>query len=133
MKKILSILSILVLALSLGACTMTSSVDLASVAKASNMKNITTGDGTFENYTATGQFKGREIGFGIGFPFIKIFEIYPGKSNEALLTEVAKLAASPEGGKANAMINVCPASETFAGFIIGVYFDSCKGTGIKLK
>ncbi len=38
----------------------------------------------------------------------------------------------PEG-KANAMINVCPASETFAGFIIGVYIDSCKGTGIKLK
>ena len=133
MKKILSILSIVALALSLGACTMTSSVDLAAVAKASNMKNITTGDGTFENYTATGQFKGREIGFGIGFPFIKILEIYPGKSNEALLTEVAKLAASPEGGKATAMINVCPASETFAGFIIGVYIDSCKGTGIKLK
>ena len=112
---------------------MISSVDLAAVAKASNMKNITTGDGTFEHYTATGQFKGSEIGFGIGFPFIKILEIYPGKSNEALLTEVAKLAASPEGGKATAMINVCPASETFAGFIIGVYIDSCKGTGIKLK
>jgi hypothetical protein len=133
MEKMLSMLSIVSLALSLGACTMTSSVDLAAVAKASNMKNITTGDGMFENYTATGQFKGREIGFGIGFPFIKILEIYPGKSNEALLTELAKLAASPEGGKANAMINVCPASETFAGFIIGVYIDSCRGTGIKLK
>ena len=133
MKKILSILSILALALSLGACAMTSSVDLGAVAKQAGMKNITTGDGTFANYTATGQFKGREIGFGIGFPFIKILEIYPGKSNEALLTDVAKFAASPEGGKANAMINVCPASETFAGFIIGVYIDTCKGTGIKLK
>jgi len=131
MKKILSILSIAALALSLGACASVSSVNLAQVAKDSNMKNITTGDGTFENYTATGQYKGREIGFGIGFPFIKIFEIYPGKSNEALLTDVAKTAATE--GKANAMINVCPASETFAGFIIGVYIDTCKGTGIKLK
>ena len=75
MKKILSILSIAALVLSLGACTMTSSVDLAAVAKASNMKNITTGDGTFENYTAVGEFKGKEIGFGIGLPFLKIFEI----------------------------------------------------------
>jgi hypothetical protein len=131
MKKILSILSILALALSLGACAMTSSVDLGAVAKQSSMKNITTGDGTFENYTAVGEFKGKEIGFGIGFPFIKLFEIYPGKSNEALLTDVAKMASTE--GKANAMINVCPASETFAGFIIGVYIDTCKGTGIKLK
>lgn len=131
MKKILSILSILALTLSLGACAMTSSVDLGAVAKQSSMKNITTGDGTFENYTAVGEFKGKEIGFGIGFPFIKLFEIYPGKSNEALLTDVAKMASTE--GKANAMINVCPASETFAGFIIGVYIDTCKGTGIKLK
>ena len=131
MKKLLSILSIVALAVSLGACAMTSSVDLAAVAKVSNMKNITTGDGTFENYTAVGEFKGKEIGFGIGLPFLKIFEIYPGKSNEALLTDVAKTAATE--GKANAMINVCPANETFAGFIIGVYIDTCKGTGIKLK
>ncbi len=131
MKKILSIFSLVALALSLGACSTVSSVNLAAVAKQANMKNMTTGDGTFENYTATGQYKGREIGFGIGFPFIKILEIYPGKSNEALLTDVAKTAATE--GKANAMINVCPASETFAGFIIGVYIDTCKGTGIKLK
>ena len=131
MKKIFSILSIAALALSLGACASVSSVNLAQVAKDSNMKNITTGDGTFENYTATGQYKGREIGFGIGLPFIKLFEIYPAKTNEALLTDVAKMAATD--GKANAMINVSPASETFAGFIIGVYIDSCRGTGIKLK
>jgi hypothetical protein len=31
------------------------------------------------------------------------------------------------------MINVTPASENFAGFIIGMYIDTCKGTGIKLK
>lgn len=131
MKKMLSILSIAALALSLGACATISSVDLAAVAKQANMKNITTGDGTFENYTAAGEYKGREIGFGLGIPFIKFLEIYPGKSNEALLTDVAKTAATE--GKANAMINVCPASETFAGFIIGVYIDTCKGTGIKLK
>lgn len=130
MKKILSILSILALALSLGACAMTSSVDLGAVAKQSSMKNITTGDGTFEHYTAVGEFKGKEIGFGIGFPFIKLFEIYPGKSNEALLTDTAK-DASRAG--ANAMINVTPASENFAGFIIGMYIDTCKGTGIKVK
>jgi hypothetical protein len=130
-KKTLFIVSIVALAMSLVACASVSSVDLAAVAKQANMKNITTGDGTFENYTATGAYKGREIGFGIGFPFIKIFEIYPGKSSEALLTDVAKTAATE--GKANAMINVCPASETFAGFIIGVYIDTCKGTGIKLK
>ena len=131
MKKLFSILSIAALALSLGACASVSSVNLTQVAKDSSMKNITTGDGTFENYTATGQYKGKEIGFGIGFPFIKLFEIYPAKTNEALQTDVAKKAATD--GKANAMINVCPASETFAGFIIGVYIDSCRGTGIKLK
>jgi len=130
MKKILSILGVMALALSLGACATVSSVDLAAVAKQANMKNVTTGDGNFANYTAVGQFKGSEIGFGIGFPFIKILGIYPGSSNEALLTDVAK-EASRSG--ANAMINVCPANETFAGFIIGVYIDTCKGTGIKLK
>lgn len=98
--------------------------------KAAGMKNITTGDGTFENYTAVGSFRGKEIGFGIGFPFLKIFEIYPGKTNEELLTDVAKDAAK---AGSNNMINVCPASENFAGFIIGIYFDSCRGTGIKTK
>jgi len=66
----------------------------------------------------------------LGIPCIKFLEIYPGKSNEPLLSDEAKTAATE--GKANAMINVCPASETFAGFIIGVYSDTCKGTGIKL-
>ncbi len=80
MKKILSILSIVALALSLGACAMVSSVDLAAVAKQANMKNITTGDGTFENYTATGEYKGREIGFGIGIPFIKFLKFIRAKA-----------------------------------------------------
>jgi len=133
MKKLLFILGIIALAFNLGGCASVSSVDLGAVAKQAGMKNITTGDGTFENYTATGSFKGTEIGFGIGLPFIKILEIYPAKTNEALLTDIAKMAASQDGGRANAMINVCPVSETFAGFIIGVYVDTCKGTGIKLK
>lgn len=130
MKKILSIVSICALVFSLGACATVSSVDLAAVAKQAKMKNVTTGDGTFENYTAVGEYRGKEIGFGIGFPFIKIMEIFPGKTNEALLTDAAQEASA---AGANAMINVCPASENFAGFLIGVYFDSCKGTGIKLK
>jgi hypothetical protein len=130
MKKTLSLLSIIALAFGLGACATVSSVDLAAVAKQANLKNVTTGDGTFENYTAVGEYRGKEIGFGIGFPFIKIFEIFPGKSNEALLTDAARQAAQ---AGATAMINVSPATENFAGFIIGLYFDSCKGTGIKLK
>lgn len=130
MKKALSLLSSIALAFSLGACAMVSSVDLAAVAKQANMKNVTTGDGTFADYKAVGEYKGREIGFGLGIPFIKFFEIYPGKTNEALLTDAAK-EASRAG--ANAMINVTPASETFAGFIIGLYIDTCKGTGIKVK
>lgn len=130
MKKLITLCSILAFTLSLGACATVSKVDLAAVEKAAGMKNITTGDGTFENYTAVGAFKGKEIGFGIGLPFLKIFEIYPGKTNEDLLTDVAKDAAK---AGSNNMINVNPASENFAGFIIGVYFDSCKGTGIKTK
>ncbi len=130
MKKALSLLSIIALAFSLGACAMVSSVDLDAVAKQAKMKNVTTGDGTFADYTAVGEYKGKEIGFGLGIPFIKLLEIYPGKTNEALLTDAAQ-AASKEG--ADAMINVDPATETFAGFIIGLYIDTCEGTGIKLK
>lgn len=130
MKKLISLLSIIALAITLGACASVKKVDLASVEKAASMKNITTGDGTFENYTALGAYCGKEIGFGLGFPFIKLLEIYPAKTNEDLLTDVAKDASR---GGANAMINVCPASENFFGFIIGVYFDKAKGTGIKTK
>jgi len=57
-------------------------------------------------------------------------ELYPAKSNEALLTDVAKDASA---AGANAMINVTPASGFFGGFIIGLYFDSACGTGIKTK
>ena len=54
MKKFLLLLGIIALSMSLGACATVSKVDLAGVAKSAGMKNITTGDGTFENYTATG-------------------------------------------------------------------------------
>jgi len=130
MKKLLTVLSIVVFTMSLGACATVSKVDLAGVAKSAKMKNITTGDGTFENYTATGQHKGKEIGIGLGIFCWKFMELFPAKSNEALLTDVA-IDASNAG--ANAMINVTPASEFFGGFIIGLYFDKACGTGIKTK
>lgn len=130
MKRLIALLGIVVLGMSLGACATVSKVDLAGVAKSTGMKNITTGDGTFENYTATGFHKGKEIGIGIGIFGLKFMELYPAKSNEALLTDVAK-DASKTG--ANAMINVMPASEFFGGFIIGLYFDKAYGTGIKTK
>lgn len=130
MKRLISLICIVVFGMGLGACATVSKVDLAGVAKSAGMKNITTGDGTFENYTATGYHKGKEIGIGLGIFGWKFMELYPAKSNEALLTDVAK-DASKAG--ANAMINVMPASELFGGFIIGIYFDSAHGTGIKTK
>lgn len=130
MKRLLALVTILGLTMALGACATVSKVDLASVAKSTSMKNITTGDGTFENYTATGYHKGKEIGIGLGIFMWKFMELYPGKTNEDLLTDVAK-DASQKG--ANAMINVTPACESFYGFIIGLYVDSAKGTGIKTR
>lgn len=122
------------LALALGLVAATSScayigggTDLSDVADENGMINVTTGDGTFENYTATGHHTGTEIGIGLGLPMLKLLELYPAASNEDLLSDVAG-SASADG--ANAMINVTPHKSFFMGFIIGLYIDSAQGTGI---
>ncbi|MBI1784605.1 hypothetical protein HYR69_05620 [Candidatus Sumerlaeota bacterium] len=134
MKKSLMLLSTLAMALSLGGCMYWGSgTNLAQVAKENNMINVTTGDGTFENYKATGFYRGTEFGIAVGIPgMIKIQELFPVQSNEALLGRIAKSAA---GDGANAMINVTPHQESYFGFpffIVGLYVDRTEGTGIKV-
>ncbi|HOR26468.1 MAG TPA: hypothetical protein PLS90_00200 [Candidatus Sumerlaeota bacterium] len=108
--------------------------DLAAVASRSGMSNVTTGDGTFENYTATGHYTGMDVGIAVGIPFLtKLFEIFPMRSNEELLGDVAQTAA---GDGADAMINVTPAASVFTGFpfgILGIYVDRAEGTGIRSR
>jgi len=132
MKKVL--LAILVATLLAGCAYLPAKTNLGQVAKDTGMKNITTGDGTFENYTATGYHEGTEVGIALGLPFIgKFMELYPVQSNEKLLEEVAK-SAKEDG--ANAMINVTPHKEFYMGFpffFLGIYVDSAKGTGIDVK
>jgi len=135
MKRISLLILTVGLALVLNGCAyLPGGTDLSDVADEVGLSNITTGDGTFENYTATGHFTGTEIGIGIGLPGIgKFFEIYPQQSNEGLLSEAAQDAK--EDG-ADAMINVTPHAELYTGFpfgIIGIYVDTCQGTGIKMK
>ncbi len=108
--------------------------DLAEVARRAELSNVTTGDGTFEDYTATGHHSATEIGIGVGIPFlVKLFEIYPAATNEDLLTDAAREA---KAGGADAMINVTPNKTLYTGipfFIVGIYVDSNEGTGIRSR
>lgn len=108
--------------------------DLSDVADRAGLSNVTTGDGTFENYKATGHYTGTEVGIGIGIPFIgTLLELYPAQSNEDLLTSVAEAA---KDDSAEAMINVNPATNFYTGFpffILGLYIDRTAGTGIDIK
>jgi hypothetical protein len=132
MRRTLKVLGVLVLAIALSGCVFKGGTDLSDVAANAGLANVTTGDGTFENYTATGHYTGTEVGIGIGIPYlIKLIELYPAKSNEDLLTEVAQKAKED---KAEAMINVHPQKDFYTGFpffLIGIYIDSTNGTGIK--
>ena len=135
MKRFAVCLTVAVLAFGLAGCAhIGGGTDLGAVAKSEGMINITTGDGTFENYTATGYHTGLEIGIAIGLPqLFKFMELYPKQDNEAQLAQIAQAA---QGNGANAMINVTPPQEMYLGFpfgIIGLYFDTCEGTGIKTK
>ena len=134
MKKSLLLLSALVMAVSLNGCMYWGSgTNLAEVAQKNKMMNVTTGDGTFENYKTTGFYKGTEFGIAVGIPgLIKIMELFPVQSNEDLLGQIANKAAA-DG--ANAMINVTPHQESYLGFpffIVGLYVDRTEGTGIKV-
>jgi hypothetical protein len=115
-----------------GCAPIHSKTNLAEVASRSQLSNVTTGDGTFENYTATGHHGASEVGIGVGLPFLfKFMELYPGKTNEDLLVDAANEAKK---GGADAMINVTPARSLYTGIpfiIVGIYVDSNSGTGIK--
>ena len=60
-----------------GCAHMPGKCDLAKVAKDAQLQNVTTGDGTFENYQATGYYTSTEIGLAFGIPGIKLMELYP--------------------------------------------------------
>ena len=134
MIKKVGLLATLALAVSLGSgCAyIGGGTNLAQVARNSGLENVTTGDGNYPNYVATGHHTGVEIGIAVGIPFIiKLFEIYPAATNEDLLTDVAK-AAKADG--ASSMINVAPNKDLYIGFpfgIVGLYVDSASGTGIR--
>lgn len=131
----IALATLLMATLVLTGCTsLGSRTDLAAVAQSNGLTNVTTGDGTFENYTATGRYDQTEIGIAVGIPFVaKLIELFPMYSNEALLGDAAK-AAKADG--ATAMINVMPHCSTYTGLpfiFIGVYVDKAGGTGIKTK
>ena len=135
MRARLAFVLVMGIILGLSGCAyLPGGTDLSEVADNVGLANITTGDGTFENYTATGHFTGTEIGIGIGLPCLfKILELYPVQSNEKLLEQMAQ-DAKDDG--ADALINVTPHQESYIGFpfvIIGLYVDKCQGTGIKIK
>ena len=133
-KSILAIFAVAVMALFASCQHIPGGTNLGKVNSDNGMKNITTGDGTFADYTATGYPTVTDIGFAVGLPGIgKVFEVWPTQSNEAQLDKLAK-AAKADG--ANAMINVTPPQETYWGIpfiIFGIYVDSSSGTGIKAK
>lgn len=108
--------------------------NLGEVSKAKGMVNITTGDGTFKDYKATGYHTGTEIGLSVGIPgLVKFFEVYPKQTNEE---QLGKLADSAKADGANAMINVASPEENYYGipfFIFGLHVDKTHGTGISVK
>lgn len=135
MRKFFALVALLAVSASMTGCMYWGSgTNLTEVAKEHGMINVTTGDGTFENYQATGHYRGTEFGIAVGIPFlIKIIEIFPAQSNEGLLGQIAGEAKN-EG--ANAMINVNPHQSNYYGFpffIVGLYVDRTEGTGIKVK
>ena len=133
-KLFLPALAICLALLFSGCVYLPGGTDLSDVASDVGLTNVTTGDGTFEDYTATGHFTGTEVGIAFGIPGIgKFMELYPQQSNEGLLIHIAE-EAKDDG--AEAMINVTPHQERYTGFpffFLGIYVDKCQGTGIDLK
>lgn len=135
LRKLGSTLAIAAAAVAFTGCAhLPGGTDLGKVSKDKGMRNITTGDGTFENYKATGHHTGTEVGLAFGIPFLcKIAEVYPKQTNEA---QVGQLVDSAKKDGANALINVKPPQESYYGIpflIFGLYVDSTEGTGIKAK
>lgn len=136
MKSIITCCSVIAVssAFMTGCLNLPSQVDLAKAANDAQVINITTGDGTFENYKATGYHTSTEIGFAVGIPgLFKFMEVYPKQSNEEQMAQLAKDAKS---AGANAVINAKPPKEVYTGFpffFFGLYIDKAEGTGIKTK
>lgn len=134
MQKLMLLAVVGLLSASMVGCAhIPGGTNLNEVAQNAKLKNVTTGDGTFENYTATGHYTSHEIGIGLGFGLLKLAELYPFQTNEEQLTIIASEA---QAAGADAMINVTPHRQWFFGFpfiVIGIYVDTCEGTGIKTK
>lgn len=127
MRKIAGLLAVAALALASTGCVFKGAVNLGEVADGAGMSNVTTGDGTFENYKAVSYESATELGIGLGIFTFKLMELYPAMTNEDLLTD---LAMTTKAKGSNAMINVTPQRTMFFGFIIGAYVDTTAGTGI---
>lgn len=138
LSMIRATLSLLVAAcVVLSGCSVSSRVNLAEVAREASLTNVTTGDGTFEDYKATGFYSATEIGIGVGIFTVKLVELHPKMSPEALLTEVAK---SANADSADALININPSDSRFVPLFpiplvagIGLYVDAASGTGINVE
>jgi len=120
--------------LATGCAHLPGKCDLGKVAKDAQLQNVTTGDGTFENYQATGYYTSTEIGLAVGFPgIVKLIELFPKQDDTAQMTQIAKDAKS---AGATAVINAHPTKSLYTGFpflFVGIYVDSADGTGIKSK
>lgn len=135
MRKFISLVTMLVVSFTvLGCAHIGGGTDLGQVADDHGLINVTTGDGTFENYKATGHHKSTEFGIAIGIPFLlKFMEVFPMQDNEA---QLGRIASDAKADGANALINVTPPNEFYTGFpffIIGLYLDRAEGTGIATK
>jgi len=116
-----------------GCANLPGKVNLTKVAADAQVANVTTGDGTFADYKATGYHTSTELGIAVGIPGLKFLELYPRQDDTAQMTQVAKDA---KAAGANAVINAKPPKGLYTGipfFFIGVYVDQAAGTGIEAK
>jgi hypothetical protein len=135
MRKLsLAVFCLFVASMATGCMYVQQQVSLKEAAASANMVNVTTGDGTFENYQAVDHQQGCELGIAVGIPFIgKFVELFPVQTNQQMLNTMAQKSAA---NGANAMINVSVPREHYLGFpffIVGLYLDHTEGTGIKTK
>ena len=116
-----------------GCANLPGSVNLTKAASDAQVMNVTTGDGTFADYKATGYHTSTEVGIAVGIPGLKLFELYPRQDDTAQMTQIAKDA---KAAGANAVINAQPPKALYTGipfFFVGVYVDQAAGTGIQTK
>ncbi len=120
--------------ISTGCLNIPGKTDLNKAANDAQLINVTTGDGTFADYKATGFHTSTEVGIAVGIPgLFKIVELYPKQDNTEQMTQIAKDA---KAAGANAVINAQPTKEFYSGFpffFVGIYVDKAAGTGIKTK